>query len=312
MHIYGPLSNVRFMQASLLYGATVFAESLEHDGSGDLPRVKYKRHWDLRPHRARIISVDDGRLALWQELLDRSDEPLDETPLVHSVTTAELSAMAKLARYDRRFGDNARISRGYDEKGAKEKGIIREDVSYPGDWADVVLQGPHFFVATPFAKQPPGMGRQSKTCDLTKLAANAVPTTKYVRACNIDRYRAEQDKWLDYSPADPVSRPYTEFYRLAWRRQIADNSERSLIAVLVPPGPAHVHLVHSLALASTSETVLASGFWAAIPVDYALRVTGRGDLGKADVRMMPAPEARNPLAMPLILRTLRLNCLTGA
>ena len=28
--------------------------------------------------------------------------------------------------------------------------------------------------------------------------------------------------------------------------------------------------------------------------------------------MMPAPEARNPLAMPLILRTLRLNCLTDA
>jgi len=47
MHIYGPLSNVRFLQASLLYGAAVFAESLEHDGSGDLPRIKYQRHWDL-------------------------------------------------------------------------------------------------------------------------------------------------------------------------------------------------------------------------------------------------------------------------
>ena len=75
-------------------------ESLQHDGSGELPRVKYQGHWDLRPHRARIIQVDEDRLTLWQELLDRGDEPLDETPLVHAVTTAELSAMAKLARYE--------------------------------------------------------------------------------------------------------------------------------------------------------------------------------------------------------------------
>ena len=312
MHIYGPPGDVRFMQASLLYGATVLTELLVHDGLGDLPRVKYQRHWDLRPHRARIISVDEGRLALWQELLDRHGELLDETPLVHAVTTAELTAMAKLARYDSRTEDSARISRGYDEKGAKDKGIIREDVSNPKDWSEIVLQGPHFFVATPFAKQPPDMGRQSKVCDLTKLADHAVPTTKYRRACNIDRYRAEQDKWLDYGLAEPVSRPYTEFYRLAWRRQIADNTERSLIAALMPPGPAHVHLVHSLAFASDRETVLAAGFWASILVDYAIRLTGRADLGKADVRMMPAPEASNSLATPLLLRTLRLNCLTDA
>jgi hypothetical protein len=71
-------------------------------------------------------------------------------------------------------------------------------------------------------------------------------------------------------------------------------------------------LVHSLAFASAGETVLASGLWAAIPVDYTLRVTGRGDLGKADVRMMPAPETGHPLTTPLLLRTLRLNCLTDA
>jgi hypothetical protein len=312
MHIYGPFSDVRFLQASLLYGAAVFAASLGHDGSGDLPRVKYQRHWDLRPHRARIISVDEAKLTLWQELLDRSGEPLDQTPLVHSVTTAELNAMAKLASYGSRVGDSARISRGYEEKVAKEKGIIREDVSNPGDWTEVVLQGPHFFVSTPFAKQPPDMGRQGKICDLTKLAANAVPTTKYRRACDIDRYRAEQDEWLDYDLAEPVSRLYTEFYRLAWRRQIADNSERSLVAVLLPRGPAHVHLVHSLAFGSARETALASGFWAAIPVDYLIRVTGRGDLTKADVKMMPSPDPGHPLAGDLLLRTLRLNCLTDA
>ena len=312
MHIYGPPSEVHFLRASLLYGATVFSESLVHDGSGDLPRVKYQRHWDLRPHKGRIIEVNQTRLRLWKELLDRPDESLDETPLVHTVTAAEFDAMAKLARYGNRIGDSARISRGYDEKGGKEAHIIREEVSNPGDWAEVVLQGPHFFVATPFAKQPPDMGRQGKALDLTRLSADAVPTTKYRRDCDVERYREEQDKWIDYSLAEPDSRPYTEFYRLAWRRQIADNSERSLVAALAPPGPAHVDLVHSLSFESVSETVLTAGFWAAIPVDYLLRVTGRTDLRKADVKMMPSPNLDHPLAGSLLLRTLRLNCLTEA
>ena len=313
MHIYGPLSDVRFLQASLLYGAAVFAESLEHDGSGDLPRIKYQRHWDLRPHSERIIQVDEERLALWRDLLDRPDEPLDETPLVHAVTTAELRAMVKLAAYHARLGDrDPRISSGYHEKGARDKGLIRESVSAPCDWSEVILQGPHFFVATPFAKQPPDMGRQSKVCDLTKLTVNAVPTTKYVRACEVERYRAEQDHWLDYNLATPISRPYTEFYRLAWRRQIADNSERSLVAVLMPPGPAHVSLVHSLAFEYVNETVLTAGFWAAIPVDYLIRVTGRSDLAKAGIKMIPSPDPSHPLSGDLLLRTLRLNCLTDA
>jgi hypothetical protein len=218
MHIYGPFGNVRFLQASLLYSAAVFSESMHHDGSGELPRIKYQGHWDCRPHRARIIHVDEERLTLWSNLLDRANEPLDETPLIHAITTAELAAMRKLAEFGTRLGKLDRISDGWNETNAQRDGFIREQVSAPVEWCEVVLQGPHFFVATPFAKQPPDMGRQGKICDLTKLAANAIPTTKYCRACDLDRYRAEQDQWLDLSLPEPVARPYTDFYRLAWRR----------------------------------------------------------------------------------------------
>ncbi len=55
-----------------------------------------------------------------------------------------------------------------------------------------------------------------------------------------------------------------------------------------------------------------AGFWAAIPVDYLIRVTGRSDLAKAGVKMMPSPIPGHPLAGDLLLRTLRLNSLTGA
>ena len=314
MHIYGAATeDVRFLQASSMYGAAVFAASLEDDGSGELPRVKYQRHWDLRPHRSRLILVDHDRIGLWRDLLDRRDKPLDETPLVHAVTSAELGAMAKLAAYRLRLGDlDPRVSSGYHEMGAKKQGLIREDVSDPRDWREVVLQGPHFFVATPLAKQPPHMGNYDDPQDLTTLPVDAVPATKYRRACDLDAYVAAQDHWLDYSLPEPISRPYTDFYRLAWREMIADNGERSLVACLIPPGPAHVDAVRSMAMASNCETALNSGFWASSVLDYLLRVTGRGHLKGSDARVMPAVEVRHPLAPDLLIRTLRLNCLTEA
>ena len=311
INIYGPADDVHFLQASKLYGAAVFTESLEHDGTGELPRVKYKGHWDLRPHRARVIKIDEDRLTLWQKLLDRRGEPLDETPLVHAVTSAELGAMGKLAAYRARLGDRApRISSGYHEKGAKNRGLIREEVSNPGLWSEVVLQGPHFSVATPLAKQPPNMGSHDDPKDLTSLPSNAIPTTKYRRACDLDKYRQAQDQWMDRSLPEPTARLYSEFYRVAWRKMIADNGERSLLSALIPSGPAHIDSVISMALETDQQTSLTAGFFVSINLDYLLRVTGKSNLHASDARMMPVPEAGHPLAAALLLRTLRLNCLT--
>jgi hypothetical protein len=60
------------------------------------------------------------------------------------------------------------------------------------------------------------------------------------------------------------------------------------------------------------ETTLVVGFWSALPGDYIFRITGRSDLRVSEVRQMPAPSPDHPLAVPLLLRTLRLNCLTKA
>ena len=57
---------------------------------------------------------------------------------------------------------------------------------------------------------------------------------------------------------------------------------------------------------------MVAGFWAGTPLEYLLRMTGRGDLRKSVAAMMPTPEITAPLASSLLLRTMRLNCLTNA
>lgn len=109
-----------------------------------------------------------------------------------------------------------------------------------------------------------------------------------------------------------AKRPFSEHYRLAWREMIPDNGERSLFAALIPPGPTHIHAVRSMPMADNRLTALQSGFWASLVLDYYLRATGRGHLDVSDAKFMPFADPGHPLAQALLLRTLRLNCLTTA
>ncbi|MGC9404943.1 Eco57I restriction-modification methylase domain-containing protein [Streptomyces sp. DZ1-3] len=193
---------------------------------------------------------------------------------------------------------------------------------------------------------------QMEPWDGAGLAEDAVPRTNYRRATSKSRFVKAQDRWVDHErlaqlrssrtavsaaeadllikqPAlagDPTAhrqavqdllasaaeRPSSEFFRMAWRRQQRPKNERSVFASLVPPGPTHVHTVYSWAGKSPLETVMNAGFWAALPLDYFIRVSGRSDIQKAEAQAMPAPTSHHPLQDALVLRALRLNCQTAA
>ncbi|GAA1717057.1 class I SAM-dependent DNA methyltransferase [Nonomuraea bangladeshensis] len=310
LHVYGSERQIAFSHFSDLYGVEVVPYSLAHDGEGALPGIKHEGKWDIRPHRARIIKVDDGVLREWRRLLNAEDIAPEQTPLLYPVTVAEAGAIEALANYARRLGfTGPRISSGYHEKTAKDDGLIRWSPGARDSLRDVILQGSHISVATPFAKQPPLFKSSDQPQDLTVLAVDAVHAANYERACDEDAYLAAQDRW---GAADGGTRRYAELYRLAWRVMIPFNGERSLFAALIPPGPAHVDAVHTMALPSNRGTALAAGFWAALPLDYMLRITGRSHLRNAEANAMPAADPDHPLASALLLRTLRLNCLTSA
>ncbi|MFD0266022.1 Eco57I restriction-modification methylase domain-containing protein [Streptomyces sp. NPDC127106] len=182
------------------------------------------------------------------------------------------------------------------------------------------------------------------------LAEGAVQYTNYRPAGDRAKYVAAQDRWIDMGrlaqlwsssaaiaaaeadvkAAEPEleegdfkraveallttasARPYSEFYRVSWREMVASDTERSLYAVLMPPGANHIHAVRSAALPSARLTALVAGFFASIPLDYFLRSSGRGHLDISDAKVMPAPTPGHPLEEGLLLRTLRLNAQTNA
>lgn len=361
VHIYGKLREIKFDHLSWLVSADALRLSRDHDGSGDVPGIRFmNREFDERPHRSRVVTVDAEVLAIWRKLLDEEDRPLSQARLLFPVSTAEASAIEALATYPLRLGSlEPQISRGFDEAGAKRSRLIdynREDPStgqkyQPRSWDEVVLKGTQLSTATPVFKRHDANTNDPYGADLVTLPSDFIPDTAYVPVPGrAEEYQQAHDRWIDHVelarlrsddealgdaraliaeveniPEADVApekvdvvlvqrsrQPYVDFHRLAWRSQIALDTERALYAALVPPGPAHVHAVHTLTMPTTHQTSLIAGFWASLALDYFLRATGRVNLQVSGSKAMPAPDLSHPLASALLLRTLRLNCLTSA
>ncbi|MGV9370044.1 class I SAM-dependent DNA methyltransferase [Micromonospora tulbaghiae] len=308
VHIYGREQGIGFLHLSQLFGARVVTDSLVHDGTGVAPGQKYRGKWDIRPHRSRVIRVDLDLLKEWRRLRGET-APTEQTPLLYPITTLEQGAISALASVGRRLAfRRPHISFGYDEGLAKRTGMLRKEPSGVGLLADVVLQGTHFGISTPFAKQPNDPFKNGKDwvpLDIPNLAEEFVPRVTLMRGCDMETYQRAQDVWEGHS--------YTTYPRVVWRAMIDPKStERSLFASLMVPGPTHVHAVHSMAFDDARLTALVAGFWSALPLDYLLRITGRTNHGAAEAKLMPDVDPRHPLANALALRALRLNCLTRA
>ncbi|WP_449289301.1 Eco57I restriction-modification methylase domain-containing protein [Nocardiopsis halotolerans] len=307
VHVYGDPGVVGFDCVNRIYSPSVVAGSFVHDGLGEVPGIKYHGDWDIRPHKKRVVHVDEGVLGEWSKVTAIGGVSSLEAPLLFPVSSSEAGAISAIAAYCGRLGADIQIASGYHEAGAKKDGLIRWNSSRPIDLHEAILQGPHFSQATPYAKIPMIPCKSTNdwvSWDISSLPESAIPLCNYERAgCRSD-YLASQDSWN--------KKRYTEYYRLAWRRRIAFNTERSLFAALIPPGPAHVDAVHSMWAGDNQMTVLNTGFWASLPLDYLLRITGRSDLRNTEAYKMPAPTPGHLLETALLVRSMRLNCLTNA
>jgi hypothetical protein len=312
VHIYGPPGEIGFDHLSWLFSVEALRLSAQHDGSGDSPSIRYRGKLDERPHRRRIVRVSRDALELWQGLTGSGDDSVFQVRLLSPVSTDEQDAIRILASYPVRVGQfGPQLSSGFHEKGAKDAGLIGYDLSQPGDWSEIILKGIQLGVATSLFKSPTAGSNDVLGWDLTKLGVDAAPETEYRRITDRATFQEAQDLWVDHR-SNGTRRTYTEFYRLAWRRMIAPDTERSLYAAIIPPGPSYIDGIMSLAMSDNRSTALASGFFCSLPLDYFIRVAGMGHLQISGAKLLPFGSLDHPLASALLLRTTRLNCLTTA
>lgn len=308
IHVYGEEQSPSFLHAASLYHPDTVQRSLKHDGSGEEPGFKdpHTGTWDLRPHAARIESVDEAALKTWQSVTESDD--WHSAPMVSTVNSAASRTLSALANQPR-IGDlNLRFSRGWDESIDRQKGRFTQRWGQ-SSWEDAILQGPHLHVSTPLYKQPNESMKHNldwTSTDLEALSPSAQPVTQYKPAGDRATYDRLYTHW-DSSPA-------RDHYRIAWRRMAANTGERTLIPTIVPPGVAHVDPVFSAGLpdGQLANLLLVEGVASTILADFQIRSRARNDIRGSDFNLLPSLSLHSILKHSILLRTLRLNCLTDA
>lgn len=312
VNISGRPRDVGFLNAVSLYHPDSLERSLAHDGSGAEPGIKDGDTWDLRPHAGRITRVTTDTLQTWHDALESPDVPLLHARMVYAVNRSTASVLDKLARAPRMGQLGLRFSSGWHEKNDRTKGYFETAWGAPDSWDDVILQGPHLFVATPLYKTP------NKTMlhhldwtatDFEALPPDAIPVTAYKPMGDRYAYDCAYTDWGDEDT--PI--PARDHYRLAWRRMAANTGERTLIPAIIPPGVAHIDGVFSAGIPHETPAVLVglAAFMSSLVLDAAIRVSPKGDIRAGSIVRLPFIGAHD-LTSELLMRSLRLNALTAA
>jgi len=306
VHVYARAQPPQFLQAVNLLAPATADRSLTHDGEGDLPAIQYPEGgWDLRPHAARIVPVDEDVLGNWVKLFDEPGTPASESRLLRPLTTADLGALNVFAAQPSRLADAMRFwTAGFNDTTQKNDGTFAWNTTVPESLDDCVLQGPHILNATPFAQQPRPECKNNtdwEAVELESLASDFLPRTNYQRSVTPVEFVRRQTDW--------EGRPYTERFRETHRLMIGSGAVRTVQAALMLPGPAHTVSMATIACSTNAATVRWTGLLTSIPFDYLIKVNGAMNLKKNLTDRLPIPSPNAVLDDALTFRVLRLNCL---
>jgi hypothetical protein len=314
LHVYGPIrANIRFISISNLLWPDTIRSSVEHTGGGSTPGIKNDEgEWSTTGHLNRVIEVNAELLATFANLYDAPGTSAEQArlPVVHSREL--VSVLERIAKVPRRLGSLGKdvfFTQHWNETIDKRKGTIRRETGFVSSPEEFVLSGPHFFVANPLNKTARAVCSQNShydVIDLETVPDDYLPRSNYVPALTAEEYSARTSRvtWLE--DGEELARPVTSYVRVASRRGAHPADERSVRPVLLPAGFAHIDGVFSVAMRDAGSLVSAAGYWASLPFDFFVRVSGKKDFRNATASLMPMLEGTPPLR----LRALGLNCLT--
>ncbi|QXW01954.1 Eco57I restriction-modification methylase domain-containing protein [Rhodococcus globerulus] len=320
IHIYSAAGPISFNMMTNLQSISTIDGSLSGVGSDEIPGMAYPSgERDLRSHGSRVIQIGEETLRDWALLFDPVGTCASRARLVRPLTHEHVEVLSLFAHQAQRLADMGyKWMRCFEEDKAKKDGLVEWQTGYVDSWDEVVFQGPHFTVGNPFAKEPNEFCNSKgdySAWDLELLGDSVIPRTNYHRATSRETYEAGIPVW--------GGRPATDYWRVGWRAMTQPGLERSLHSAMLSPGTAHVHTVHSSFVGSVEaldgsnstraadalNTVLTAGMWSSLPLDYLVKVSGKTHVQAELIDRFPSP-LDHPASRFLLLRTLRLNCLT--
>lgn len=303
IHVYGSRRECpEFRMAASLYHPDTVARSEVHDGSGEVPGLKDSAgNWDTRPHAERIIHVDEDILKVWADILDEPGTSPLHARMVYPVNRASSRVLEKLSKAPRVRELGLQYSSGWHETADRKRGYFEVGSAVPDSWDDVILQGPHFTVANPFAKQPnPTMKNNLDwtEIDLEALPENFIPRTSLSFSVSPEVRVSALRSWGRLGKEN-------RYPRLMWREWVGSTSQRTLQVVLLPPGPTHTFTAGTYGGDEIDPATLAAigGLWSSLLVDFWVKISGISHLQPtitANFPYTPQGRIRDEIAVRMV------------
>lgn len=318
VNIYGPpLPNISFIQISNLFIPSTVDACLAHKGDGLVGGYKNDQgRWDTTGHRDRSLQIDESTLAVFGKLYDEPGTQPRRARLPTLHAGALSSALTKFAAYPRRLsdlGDDYVATEMWHETMQQKDGTIsrrlNSDTGFPSDANDLILSGPHFFLANPFNKTPRQLCKGSSyydILDLELLSEEFLPRSNYSPMLDRVEYRRRTPLVSWTREGEPLARPMTDYFRHLHRRAINWSNERTSICAIASPDVAHIDGVFSIAFRKTSNLISFSAAMSSLPFDFLIKTTGKSDMRGDLVDKLPFVKFNPRVAS----RYLSLNCLT--
>jgi len=312
VNIYGSAGAVSFLNATSLYDPSTVILSFAHRGGGQEPGLKGDDgQWDLRPHASRIQRVTSSDLTAWQSIMEGGTSSGEDAQMVYVTTSGIARILVSLADNKRMRSLGLQFSRGWDEDIDKKKGVFDREWGKVDNWREAILQGSSISVSNGFNKTPNSSMKSHRDwseIDLEVLPASYLPFTTYKRRVSVKDFDKIYGRWKREDDVDP-----RDYYRIAWRSMAANTGERTLMSAIIPPGPTHVHAVSAVGSSRLTpwELVNAGAFTSSLIADFLVRAAPKSTIPFAAFQRLPVV-VHSPLMLELVLRTLRLNCVTDA
>lgn len=315
LHIYGQARDeIRFKSISNLFWPETVRTCLAHVGGGATPGIKRDEGgWNTSGHTMRVIEVDSVLLETFAKLYDLPGTPAVQARLP-SVHSRELvSVLVKLAQYPLRLEDIRSeyfpIDVLWDETAAQKDGTIRRETAFLTNSSEFVFSGPHFFNANPLNKTPRAICTQNSHYDIVDLQAipdDYTPRSNYRPNCPSEVYRSRIPRvsWPEAS-GNLGKHPATDYPRLIYRRMLNQAGERTLVAAVIPSGPAAINTCVTTCFQRERTLLEVASSFASIPLDFLVKSTGRADLYGDAIAKFPFIQD-----LRMVSRMLVLSCVT--
>ena len=286
-----------------------------HDGHGTCGGIKDDNgKWNTAAHRDRIVWFGEEELRTLSEAFeDGADWQSVKLTSIHSQEIIEvLEKFAKFPKHVRDF--QTIISGGFHETNAVDDRIIKK-ITVPArlEQYEFIVKGPQFYIANPLYKTPREkciLNSDYDNVDLSYISDRYEGRTNFVPALSITEYKKQIKGFLcGQKDGVPQYEEWVDYYKLAFRSQLSQAGERTLICALLPRRSAHIHAVISAAFRNGNDCVDMAALSSSIVLDFYMKTVAAGGLFPS--RMYSFPLGTPPkYQSALYLRTLLLNCLT--